>query len=59
MEENKKLRDGKEKASSQKEDKVPTQPEAPVGSISSSDDKARLPEHTNDTPPDEQTKGNP
>ncbi|RDV13947.1 hypothetical protein DXT99_16725 [Pontibacter diazotrophicus] len=59
MEENKKHREGKGKASVQKEEKVPTQPETPVGNITSSDDTARLPDHTVDTPPDEQTKGNP
>ncbi|WP_162053027.1 hypothetical protein [Pontibacter pamirensis] len=59
MEKNKKHREGKEKVSESKEDKVPTQPEAPVGNITSNDDPARLPDHTLDTPPDEQTKGNP
>lgn len=59
MEENKKHHQGEEKPGAKKERGAPVQPEQPVGNITSSDDSARLPDNKKDTPPDEQTMGNP
>ena len=58
MKENKEQQPTEEKNISQEQQKRPVQPEEPVGEITSSNDFVRLPDK-DDTPPDEQTRGNP
>lgn len=59
MEENKKPHTDKEEVNAQKQDKAPKQPDAPIGNITSKDDTTRLPDNEKETPPEEQTRGNP
>lgn len=59
MKDKKKHKTVEEKAASQKQGKAPIQPEKPVGKITSSGENVRRPHLETDTPPDEQTKGNP
>ena len=58
MKKDKKHHQGEEKRVIKKEAKTPVQPDEPVGEITSSGNTARFPER-DDTPADEQTKGNP
>ncbi|MFD2999257.1 hypothetical protein ACFS7Z_02705 [Pontibacter toksunensis] len=58
MKEKKAHHSTEEKAEAQKQHKGPVQPEAPVGHITSSEDTVRIPDK-DDTPPEEQTRGNP
>lgn len=58
MQENNENQLSKERKDAQKQHEIPVQPEEPVGEITSSNDSALFPDK-DDTPPDEQTKGNP
>lgn len=58
MKENKENHLSEKEKDAQKQHKVPVQPKEPVGETTSSNDSARLPDK-DDTPPDEQTRGNP
>lgn len=58
MKENNENQSNKEKKDVQKQHKAPVQPEEPIGEITSSNDSALFPDK-DDTPPEEQTRGNP
>ena len=59
MKDQKKHPDDEQRNETQRKSKKPLQPDQPLGSITSSGDNVRRPELGPDTPPDEQTKGNP